>query len=189
MTDTTATIIIVIVVAMLVAFVIAVWWSYKVTRSMQKQNEHMANLLSKKSDHPSPDVHELRKAAKEMIQTNAQPDNELLEWVEQQIEERELYKLPDTSLKNLSRELGLTQKRLNEVVSASHYGSLVELIACKRVECACRLLETKTEWSIEAISEEAGFTTRRTFQNLFKAHTGVTPTQYRAIKARSSGNS
>ncbi len=187
MSDITVIIILVIVAAMLVAFVIAIWFSYKVTRGMQEENKHLADMLHKQaveSKHRPLRDSELSEAAEQMAQTNARPDDELFAWIEQQIDERRLYADSDTSLKRISRELGLSQKRLSEVLSASPYGTLTELIANKRVQCACRLLETRTEWTIEAISAEAGFTTRRTFQNLFKAHTGVTPTQYRALKMR-----
>ena len=176
-----------IVGAVLVAFVIAIWYSYKITRGMQEENRHLADMILKQSEegkhHPFREAG-LQEAAEQMQQSGSLPDEELLAQIEQQIVERRLYAAQDTSLKTMARELGLTQKRLNAVITASRYGSLNDMIAIKRVECACRLLATKPEWTIEAISAEAGFPSRRTFQNLFKAHTGVTPTQYRMLKTK-----
>lgn len=187
MSETTIILIMLIVAAVLVAFVIAIWYSYKITRGMQEENRHLADLILKQSEegkhHPFRETG-LQEAAEQMQQSGSLPDEELLAQIEQQIEERRLYAAQDTSLKTLARELGLTQKRLNAVITASHYGSLNDMIAIKRVECVCRLLESKPEWTIEAISAEAGFPSRRTFQNLFKAHTGVTPTQYRMLKTQ-----
>ncbi len=186
MTNITAIVILCIVAAMLIAFVVAIWLSYRVNRGMQEENKHLAELLHRKAERSPLQDAKLLEAAESMQETNALPDKELVLWIVQQIEERKLYAANDTSLKTIARELGLTQKRLTEVLVLSPYGTLGELITIKRVENACRLLEEKTEWTIEAIAKEAGFTTRRTFQNLFKAHTGVTPSQYRALKMRKS---
>jgi AraC-like DNA-binding protein len=35
------------------------------------------------------------------------------------------------------------------------------------------------EWTIEAVAKEAGFLTRRTFQEVMKAGLGLTPSQFR----------
>lgn len=198
MSNTTAIVIVVIVVVMLIAFATALIVSYRITRRAQDDNRRLVEELRQErrdeyrrsaeslplAEESARERQQLAKAAADMQALSELPDEELARRVEQQMVQRRLYAGGDTSLKYLARELGLTQKRLSEAVSASPYGSLGEMVNAQRIECACRLIETKPEWTIEAISAESGFSTRRTFQNLFKAHTGVTPTQYRALKMR-----
>jgi AraC-like DNA-binding protein len=49
----------------------------------------------------------------------------------------------------------------------------------KRFLLACELMRENPEWTIEAVAKEAGFLTRRTFQEVVKSHLGLTPSQLR----------
>ncbi|MBL8172151.1 MAG: AraC family transcriptional regulator, partial [Acidobacteria bacterium] len=60
--------------------------------------------------------------------------------------------------------------------------SFTDLINAYRVEDAKRRLLDPTwkHYSILAIAEEAGFSSKSTFNAVFKKHTGQTPSEFRA---------
>lgn len=107
-------------------------------------------------------------------------DEELMEWVDQEVDDRLLYTDTNLSLKTMAKALGLTQKRLGALFKNNEkYNGLGEYLNEKRFLLGCRLLREKPNWTIEAVGSEAGFGGRRTFQMEVKRRLGITPLQYR----------
>ena len=107
-------------------------------------------------------------------------DEELMAWVDQEMDERQLYTDTNLTLKTMAKSLGLTQKRLSELFKKNEkYNSLGDYLNEKRFLLGCRLLREKPNWTIEAVGKEAGFGGRRTFQMEVKRRLGITPLQYR----------
>jgi AraC-like DNA-binding protein len=107
-------------------------------------------------------------------------DEELMTWVDQEMDERLLYTDSNLTLKTMAKSLGLTQKRLGDLFKNNErYKSLNDYLNEKRFLLACRLLREKPNWTIEAVGAEAGFGSRRTFQMEVKRRLGITPLQYR----------
>lgn len=107
-------------------------------------------------------------------------DEELMAWVDQEMDERQLYTDTNLTLKTMAKALGLTQKRLGELFKNNEkYNNLGDYLNEKRFLLACRLLREKPNWTIEAVGKEAGFGGRRTFQMEVKRRLGITPLQYR----------
>jgi AraC-like DNA-binding protein len=112
--------------------------------------------------------------------TNDMSDDQLMAWVDQQMDEMHLFTDPDLTLKKMANALGLTQRRLGGLFkNHPKYSSLGEYLNEKRLLFACHLLREEPNWTIEAASAEAGFGGRRTFQTEIKRRLGVTPLQYR----------
>jgi len=149
--------------------------------ALQKQQEELAEKLK----HAIPDKEmQLRQQIQEhrehIERTADMTDDELLAWVDLQMEEKKLYTDTDLSLKTMAKALGLTQKRLGALFKDhAKYGSLGEYINEKRFLYACQLLLEQPNWTIEAVGAEAGFGGRRTFQTEVKRRLGITPLQYR----------
>jgi AraC-like DNA-binding protein len=107
-------------------------------------------------------------------------DEELMAWIEQEMEEKRLYTDSNLTLKTMAKALGLTQKRLFLLFKNNEkYDSLGDYLNEKRFLLACRLLRENSNWTIEAVGKEAGFGSRRTFQMEMKRRLGITPLQYR----------
>lgn len=107
-------------------------------------------------------------------------DEELMAWLDERMDETRLYTTPTLSLKEMAKALGLTQKRLGQLLkNQEKYNNLSEYLTEKRFLLACELMRENPEWTIEAVAKEAGFLTRRTFQDVVKAHLGLTPSQFR----------
>ena len=107
-------------------------------------------------------------------------DEELMEWVDQEMDAKLLYTDTNLTLKMMANSLGLTQKRLGALFKNNEkYNSLGDYLNEKRFLLGCRLLREKPNWTIEAVGTEAGFGGRRNFQMEVKRRLGITPLQYR----------
>ena len=112
--------------------------------------------------------------------TTNMSNEELMAWVDQEMDEQQLYTDTHLTLKTMANSLGLTQKRLGELFTNNEkYNNLGDYLNEKRFLLACRLLREKPNWTIEAVGTEAGFGGRRTFQMEVKRRLGITPLQYR----------
>ncbi|MBQ3633337.1 MAG: AraC family transcriptional regulator [Paludibacteraceae bacterium] len=188
MSDITALVIVFIVVVMLVAFVIALFLSYRLARNAQEQNRRLMEEMQTRQTESSAvsqlnrEKMQLCHAADTVEAVSALPDDQLTGWIVNQVQEKRLFVNPDMNLRTVAKDLGLTQKRISNALATSDYGSLAELLTVMRLDYACRLLESKPEWTVEAVLNDAGFSSRRTFQKVFKERLGVTPSQYRTLK-------
>ena len=107
-------------------------------------------------------------------------DEDLMAWLDQKMDETQLFTDTELTLKTMANTLGLTQRRLGALFKNNpKYASLGDYLNEKRVLLACRLLREKPNYTIEAVGTEAGFGSRRTFQMEMKRRLGITPLQYR----------
>jgi AraC-like DNA-binding protein len=107
-------------------------------------------------------------------------DDELRAWVDLQVTESRMFCDTDLDIKKMSQKLGLTQKKLKQLLKDStRYERLYDYLTEKRILYSCELLKENPQWSVDAVSKEAGFVSRTTFQTEFKKRIGVTPAQYR----------
>lgn len=149
--------------------------------ALEKRIDELEEQLKR---HPMDEVSLLQKQAsqhREHIELTANmSDEELMAWIDQEMEEKRLYTDPNMTLKTMAKALGLTQKRLGELFKSNErYNSLGDYLNEKRFLLACRLLRENPNWTIEAVGTEAGFGSRRTFQMEMKRRLGITPLQYR----------
>ena len=113
-------------------------------------------------------------------QTADMTDEELLAWIDEQMEKTRLFTDSGLTLKSTAQALGLTQKRLGTLFkNHPKYSGLGDYINEKRFLEGCRLLREEPQWTIEAVGAAAGFGGRRTFQTEVKRRLGMTPLQYR----------
>lgn len=88
---------------------------------------------------------------------------------------------PDLTLGSLAAQLGVTDKALSGALNAAR-GGYAELLGGLRVEEAQRRLADPAlaHLSVLAVGLDAGFASKSTFNRVFKARTGQTPSAYRA---------
>ena len=90
------------------------------------------------------------------------------------------YLLPDANMEDLALKLNATKKELTDYIKNEIEKNFTELLNKNRVEYLKELLKAKKyeSFTIEALSEMAGFSNRRTMYNAFNKYTGMTPTEY-----------
>lgn len=184
----------------LVAAAISIYYSYKQTNTILKNNNQLADEVESQKElqhqlrnelkelkeqlKPKDRVSELQQETESLREnikdTREMSDDELRRWIDLQMAESHMYADPDLSLKDIAQRLGLTQKRIKQLLKDDErYGRLYDYLTEKRVLYACELIKENPQWSMDAISKEAGFVSRTTFQTEFKKRIGVTPAQYR----------
>lgn len=107
--------------------------------------------------------------------------DEQVERVKRLMAEQKPYLEHDINIETLARRLSLPERTLSRVLN-HHFGkNFFEFINSYRVDEAKRLLHdpAKSNNTILELMGEAGFTSKSTFNAIFKKHVGKTPSQYR----------
>lgn len=188
-----AAIIIVLVIAFIITVVLQNITAKKIISANTKlvenqnvlleQNKVLTEKLNSRSQ-VKDEVTKLREQAEQqrehIRQSTHMTDEELLAWIDGQMEQTRLYTDSSLTLKTTAQALGLTQKRLAALFrNHPKYSSLGDYLNEKRFLEGCRLLREEPNWTIEAVGAKAGFGGRRTFQTEVKRRLGLTPQQYR----------
>lgn len=90
---------------------------------------------------------------------------------------------PDISVESLARRASLPERTLSRILN-QHFGkNFFEFINSFRVQEAKRLLGAPEyqHWTILEVLAEAGFTSKSSFNAIFKKQVGKTPSQYRRM--------
>lgn len=90
------------------------------------------------------------------------------------------YLLPDANIDDLALKLNTSKNKLSNFLRDEIEENFAELLNKNRVEYLKELLKAKKyeSFTIEALSEMAGFNNRRTMYNAFNKHVGQTPTEF-----------
>jgi AraC-like DNA-binding protein len=97
------------------------------------------------------------------------------------LEKDQLYRNSTLTLREMSEHLGTTENKLSYLINNGLNKSFYDLINEYRVEEVKRLLldDGYRHLSILGIAFESGFNSKSSFQNVFRKHTGMTPSQYK----------
>lgn len=107
--------------------------------------------------------------------------------VEDLMAQKKLFLDPELSLPRLAEEAGLSTHALSFLLNTGFGENFYAFVNRYRVEEAKHLLITRVKTlSMLGIAYEAGFRSKTTFNNAFKKHTGLSPSQY---VARGDANS
>lgn len=100
------------------------------------------------------------------------------------MDENRPYLEADISIEGLARHLSLPERTLSRILNQYFGLNFFEFINSYRVEGAKQLLRdpAKKDKPILELMGEAGFTSKSTFNAIFKKQVGKTPSQYRAGK-------
>lgn len=182
--------------AFLVAGAISIFLTYRQTNKVLKNNNQLADEVENQKElqhqlhdeirelkeqlKPQDKISELQQATESLREnikdTKDMNDDELKEWIDLQMTDSHMYADPDLNLKSIAQRLGLTQKKIKQLLKDdSRYNRLYDYLTEKRVLYSCELIKENPQWSMDAISKEAGFVSRTTFQTEFKKRIGVTP--------------
>ena len=96
------------------------------------------------------------------------------------MQEEELFKDPNLSRETLSARLGTNRTYLADSVRVCAGQTLGEFLNHHRLRWAAEALVGRPELSVIAVSEDAGFNSRATFNRLFQAQYGMSPSAFRA---------
>lgn len=104
---------------------------------------------------------------------------QLAKTIAEQVESDQLYLDSDLSLARLAAQTGINKHHVSEVLNRQLGKNFYEFINGYRIEFVRRRLAKAPEKTVLEIALEAGFTSKSTFNAVFKQFTGQTPTQFR----------
>lgn len=89
---------------------------------------------------------------------------------------------PRLTLNDLSELTGLQTRDISRAINLNTQKSFNDYVNTYRVNFVCAELSKKTERSLMDISMDAGFSSKASFNKVFKQISGFTPTEYRRRK-------
>ena len=103
----------------------------------------------------------------------------VLALVQGQVEEQALYRNSDLTLATLAQQVGVSVHQLSETLNQYGGKNFNRFINEYRVAEVCQQLDRKSERKLIDIALDAGFSSKSSFNAIFKKHTGQTPSAYR----------
>lgn len=126
------------------------------TQEHQKTLEELKEQLRTKNK--ATEIQQETESLRENIEdTKDMNDDELRAWIDRQVTKSRMFCDPELNIKSMAQKLGLTQKRIKQLLKdSSRYDRLYDYLTQKRVLYACELIKEKPQWSVDAVSKEAG---------------------------------
>ncbi|MGX5913869.1 helix-turn-helix domain-containing protein [Aliidiomarina sp. Khilg15.8] len=103
----------------------------------------------------------------------------ILRLVQNQVKEQALYRNSDLTLATLAEKVGVSMHHLSETLNQYSGKNFNQFINEYRVAEVCEQLEHKSERKLIDLALDAGFSSKSSFNAIFKKITGQTPSQYR----------
>ncbi|MCV9930286.1 helix-turn-helix domain-containing protein [Flavobacterium sp. LS1R49] len=92
--------------------------------------------------------------------------------------EKELYKNPNLTLQDLSKEINISSHQLSQFLNNNLGKNFTSFVNEFRINEACKIITTNDKLTLESIGYDVGFNSKSTFFAAFKKHTGTTPSNY-----------
>jgi AraC-like DNA-binding protein len=104
-----------------------------------------------------------------------------MQQLERVMEEKQLFKRSLLTLQELADEVSISPHNLSEVINTQAGKNFYDFVNGYRVEEVMRRLRDPrySHLTILAVAEDSGFNSKSTFNEFFRRHTGLTPSQYR----------
>ncbi|NVK55502.1 MAG: AraC family transcriptional regulator [Alteromonadaceae bacterium] len=90
------------------------------------------------------------------------------------------------TLADISELTGLQTREISRAINTVTHKSFNEYINDYRVQHVCQALDKQTSMSLTQLYTDAGFSSKASFNKVFKENMGVTPSQYKSDKSTGS---
>lgn len=102
--------------------------------------------------------------------------------LEKKVQEEELYREDTLSLRQLAEQMGLKDKHLSDLLNNHLQTNFYEYINQFRVAAFQSAVQAgqAEQFTLLALALQCGFSAKSSFNRIFKQHTGMTPSVYRA---------
>jgi len=160
------------------------WMAWHHLRTIQKKNRLMANSINTVLDCEQK-IETLEKETsftqekEEAEETSVETDSHLFKRMEQIIKEEKLFLNPDLNRQDILNRLPIDKNRFAKIMQENSQTTLPQYLSNLRIKYAINQLKEHPNYTIQAIANESGFSNLRSFQRIFKAKTGMTPSEYK----------
>jgi AraC-like DNA-binding protein len=132
------------------------------------------------------DLKETRKKNIQINNENSEEDQELLNAIETKMGEEKFYLNENFSSQQVLTNFEISRSKLDELLVQRKGISFADWLNSYRIEYAKNLLLSNDQYTIDALSNMSGFSSRSAFYAAFKKITQITPTEY--INQSKKGN-
>ena len=108
----------------------------------------------------------------------------LFETVVQYMNSQHAYLQSDLSLQRLSEAVGISTHHLSEVLNQEEGQNFYNFVNGLRIDYVCERLKLDDNIKLLDLGLNAGFSSKSTFNSVFKKYTGMTPSQFRQRNMR-----
>lgn len=123
-------------------------------------------------------------AVAETINQSTEEDySSLFEELDKLITSNQWFLKPRLTLSDVSDFTGLQTRDISRAINVVADKSFNEYVNSFRVKYVCTILRKDTKKSLVDIAADAGFSSKASFNKVFKEMSGVTPTEYKSRKA------
>lgn len=171
--------------AMLVLAFIA-WRERRNARVIARKNQWMAHYIDmsrKREEHPTPTAD-----PEEAPATEEDSEERLFERLRQTIIDERLYLDRDLSREVLLEKAKVPKNKFAKLFRTYANTTYSKFINDLRLDYAVGMLKQHTNYTIDAISAECGFTSASTFYTLFAQRFGMTPSEYKKAISKEQYN-
>ena len=133
-------------------------------------------------------IHAEEKAEEEMVEhidEQSSPEALLYASLLSLMKREELFKNPELGRDELCARLATNRTYLSNAVKQCAGLTLSNFINHLRLRWAAEALSSANEVSVQSVGEEAGFSSRSTFNRLFQEQYGMSPSAYRSAATSS----
>lgn len=103
----------------------------------------------------------------------------MFEELKQHLEQELSYRNSELSLASLADSVGISPHHLSEVLNQHAGQNFNQFINAYRIKEVCEKLNSPSSLKVLDVAMQAGFSSKSTFNTIFKKFMGLTPTQYR----------
>lgn len=141
---------------------------------------------------PSPEPAQVRMAQKQQSvdKLTEERRRQIISAIEQVLDNTGVICDAEFSIERLADLTGVNSRYLSQVINDTYKQNFRTLLNERRIrEVQRRLLDTETwgNYTIQAIIQSAGYKSQSNFNQLFKKHTGVTPSMYHKMALKGRG--
>lgn len=123
-----------------------------------------------------------KNSGKKIDATEAEIFTQKLESV---MNEKALYKNPNLTLQDLSKEINISSHQLSQLLNNNLGKNFTSFVNEFRIKEACEIITSNDKLTLESIGYDVGFNSKSTFFVAFKKYTGTTPSNYQNQTLRS----
>ena len=148
--------------------------------SMQTEmNRLQADAERVSEDQPFPETEQTEPEASDGNEEEAQMNKMIFGKLDYIIKRDELYLSADISREELARMVKMNNTRFARMIKENTDTNLNGYLNNLRLNYAMHLLKEHPEYTLRAIAEASGINSMPTFHQLFKARTGMTPSEFK----------
>ncbi len=178
--------------ALLLVFCILLLITALITVLLWKRQQKNNKFLYRQSQELNDNYQRLtafmaQSAMDEASTNNAKEDSVIFEKIQNFLLHKSQYLNKDITSKSVQDYVGASYEALNKYFDTLVGMSCTEYILMLRLEYSCKLLCT-TNMTIDAVADESGFNSSRTFYRQFKNRYNISPTVYRKVNNSKENN-